>query len=442
MKFKEQDIPTNALKELGLHDGKKDILSAEVKKQLLSGSLTDFVQLKNIPVNGENISIDAKLSLRGKPDGSTSLLIHPIYSKKQEHSMLSTEENELFQKEGVHAKKTSAYGTLQDHGSARYKFEEKGQPSYYVRLAKPNGDTFEIWGKDLERALKDSKHEIGDKIQLNFNGSENVRVEVPNYNEEGKKEGTKWVDTVRNNWEVTDFVEEKKKEKTFLFEYDDETKSFVGVDADDIVVPETVNGMHLTPEQKREFKEGNVVTFPDDTTIQASPAKKNGIISNKRLLIASVLFDGGISFAMYHIIKAIANKFNESKKLEKEYARGYLEALNKMKGDLQKKQAQYPNNKEITRDLNILGKEISAVTAQNPKAVDLNNKNVNEMKQKVNDPELDDNALRVEKEEAHDHKVKESETNELKQEQHIDTFESTVKTEQSEEPTISTGFKR
>lgn len=400
MKFQEQDIPVNSLKELGLHDGKTNLLPLEIKEQLLRGHLTDFIQLKNISLNkDEKINIDAKLSLRQKADGATSLLIHPIYSKKQDHALLSSEENQLFQKDGIHTKRAAAHGILTDHGSARYQFEEKGQPSYFVRLAKPNGDTFEIWGKDLQRALQESKHEIGDNIQLNFVEAKSVSVEVPKYNKSGEKEGTEWVNTVRNTWEVSDYKEELKKEKTLLFEYDEDTKSFVGVDADDILVPEAVNGMHLTPQQKREFKDGKVVTLPDDTQIQVSPASKNNMSSNRKWLIASVLLDGGISFVMYHILKALHDKVVQNNKaLEKEYNRGYLDALNKVKADLEKKQSQYPDNKEIARDLDILGKEISTVNVQQVNAVDINDKNVNDIKAKVNDPELDDNALREQKE--------------------------------------------
>lgn len=416
MKFQEKDIPTQALQELGLHNGIKDSLNPDIKKQLLNGSLTDFVQLKNIPVNGKNISLDAKLSLRAKADGSTSLLIHPIYSKKQEHNMLSTEENLLFQKEGVHSKKVAAYGIIVDYGKDFYQFDKTNKESFFIRLQKNNGENVDIWGADLERALIDSKKKIGDKVQLENLGTQQVKVNAIKRDEQGNVIGEEYITAHKNEWLIKDYKEQEKSEKTLLFEYDEETKSFIGVDADEILVPDTINGMHLSEEQKREFKDGKIVTLPDNTAIQASPAQKNGLISNKRILIASVLLDGGISFAMYHIMKGLFNKFNESKKLEKEYAKGYLEALNKMKADLQKKQAQYPNSKEITRDLNILQREISEVSIQNPKAVDIN-KNVNEIKQKVNDPELDDNALRVEKEEKHKNEMKQEDEKEIDKQQ-------------------------
>src|SRR5690606_28702730 len=141
--------------------------------------------LKNIQVNNEKINIDAKLSLREKQDGTKALLIHPIYAKKQEHPLLTKEENQLFEQKGTHAKKVSAYGTIVDFGRDYYQFNKDNKESFFVRLQKDNGQTTDIWGVDLERALNESKKEIGDKVQLDFKGSEQVKFEANKLDENG-----------------------------------------------------------------------------------------------------------------------------------------------------------------------------------------------------------------------------------------------------------------
>src|SRR5690606_33955698 len=104
--------------------------------------------------------------------------------------------------------------------------------------------------------------------------------------------------------------------------------------------------------QKREFKEGKAVSLSDGTEIQASPASKNGIRSNKRFLIASLLLDGGISFLIYQAVNAIMKRGQAQKQKENEYSKGYLDALKKVQIDLERKQAKYPNDKSFTDDLN------------------------------------------------------------------------------------------
>lgn len=434
MRFQENDMPVKDLQAIGLHDGKNSLLSEDVKTSLLKGELTDFISLKNIQVNNEKINIDAKLSLRQKEDGTKALLIHPIYAKKQNHPLLTTEENQLFEQKGTHSKKVSAYGTIVDFGKDYYQFNKDNKESFFVRLQKDNGQTTDIWGVDLERALIESKKTIGDKVQLDFKGSEQVKVEANKLDENGKVIGKEDILTNRNTWDIKDYSEQKKNDKTLLFEYDDETKSFVGVDSDALIVPETVNGQHLTPEQKREFKEGKAVTLPDDTMLQASPKDKNNLKSNRRFLIGSVLLDGGISFVMYHGLKSIFKNNKEVEQTQKDmYSKGYIDALNKVKADLQQKQSRYPNSKEISRDINILDKELSrsAVTLT-PKSQE---PSIDTMKAKVNDPELDDNALKQEKTETHS---KQETTAKTETEQNIQVERNT----QSEDTEQSTSYTR
>jgi len=338
MKFKEKDLPVKDLRALNLHDGKRDLLPEDVKKSLLNGDLTDFVALRDIPVNGKKISLDAKLSLREAPDGRKTLLVHPIYARKQEHPLLTEEENGLFEQKGTHAKKTAAYGTIIGFGRAPYRFEEGGGQSFFVRLQKDSGQRTEVWGAGLERAMEESKKAVGEKAQLEMKDAG-----------DGKK-----------TWEVRDYAEGDRHERTFLFEYDRETKSFVGVDAEKITVPETLDGQQLTPEQKRDFREGRPIAMPDGTSAQASPKEKNGIRSNRRMLIASVLLDGGISFLLYHAIKALVKNRKTAEQKERDvYSKGYLDAINKVRADLQKRLQLHPKDRQAARDIAILDGELA-----------------------------------------------------------------------------------
>lgn len=64
---------------------------------------------------------------------------------------------------------------------------------------------------------------------------------------------------------------------------------------------EEINGMPLTEEQKRRYKEGKELSLPDGTSVQASPASKDLIRSDKNLLILSMVLDGGLSYMLYRV---------------------------------------------------------------------------------------------------------------------------------------------
>jgi putative DNA primase/helicase len=85
-------------------------------------------------------------------------------------------------------------GRLVDHGPARYQHKPNQQMSYYVRIETPQGDR-EIWGVDLERAVRQSLTTpgIGDEVGLRAVGRDPVTVR------NGKGAGDP-VHTHRNQW--------------------------------------------------------------------------------------------------------------------------------------------------------------------------------------------------------------------------------------------------
>ena len=385
--YKTEQLPIKDLVALGLFKDEKVSLDDKQTEKLLKGHLTDFVKLEDLKIDGKKISLDAKLSLNKKKDGSIGLFIHPIYNEMKTHPHLSTEEaNQIAKEKKTFVKDVFAFGKIVDFGSAPYQNEKGNKESFFIKLEKANGEVKNVWGVDLKNALEESKHKIGDKIQLELQGKKTVQVDKNIINEKGEITGTTKIDAEINDWKIKDYQEENKKEKTFIYEYDDETKSFVAIDTDDVIELESVNGMKVTPEQAREFKEGRKVVLPDNTTVQASP--KDGVISNRNLLVFSVLFDGGISYLLITLAKIAADKASINLEKEKEYSKGYLEALQKVKADLLQKQKAYPNNKDISKDLDIVGKEINNVSGikveQEP--------SINTFKEKVNDPELKFNA--------------------------------------------------
>src|SRR5262249_19676616 len=60
--------------------------------------------------------------------------------------------------------RTLQVGRLVDHGAAPYLHDPSNASSYFVRIETPSGER-EIWGVDLQRALKDSltRPQIGDE---------------------------------------------------------------------------------------------------------------------------------------------------------------------------------------------------------------------------------------------------------------------------------------
>lgn len=392
-KFSLEELPQEDLKALGLLKNGQLTLDRESKDAILNGRVTSLLHLKDINVDGLQIkNLDAKLSLAKKDDGSIGLYVHPILKNRAEHPDLSPEENQAFLRGGTHAKQSAAYGTITGFGSAPYQFDKQNKTSYYIELEKDNGERSQIWGVDLERALNESKKGVGDVVQLEYLGKQPVRVEIDG----------RWEERERYTWNVNEFQPERKKEQIQVYEFDKETNSFVAIDSDDVLVPEEVNGMPLSEQQKVKLKKGQPVEMGDGTVVQASPAnvKNKFLHSNRRLLLASVLLDGGMSFALIKGVQLIANQLNKNNGQDLEYNKGYRDALAKVQADLERKTKEFPNNKEIVQDLNTVKAEYSRTATVNTYN-DAEEKSINQTKGVVNDPELDDNAARTQREDHH-----------------------------------------
>src|SRR5690606_1334425 len=95
-------------------------------------------------------------------------------------------------------------------------------------------------------------------------------------------------------------------------------------------------------------------------------------------------------------IQKLAKMQEENQKQQE--SQKYLAELQKLKGFLQSKAEQYPDNKQIITDLNIVGKEISNVQARSPE-YQVWEKNDETVRLKVNDRDVYEDASRKKEEE-------------------------------------------
>lgn len=159
------------------------------KIELLADNKGLYVLDKN-----SNIMIDAKRVLSPSDYSLMARRSGLKIQQKEKEVVLNTDNSKAY----------SLKGTLKNHGSANYQFEKDGKPSYFIEILKPNGTLKVIWGIDLERALSASGYEVGDKIQLNYNGFNEVQIQVPVKDAQGNT--THYEDKIvkRNDWDISE----------------------------------------------------------------------------------------------------------------------------------------------------------------------------------------------------------------------------------------------
>lgn len=93
-------------------------------------------------------------------------------------------------------------GRLLDHGRDAYRHDPKREPSYFVELETSQGRR-EIWGRDLERAVKESltQPKVGDEVILQRLGQEPVTIKRPEKQSDGALRERE-VEVFRNRWRI------------------------------------------------------------------------------------------------------------------------------------------------------------------------------------------------------------------------------------------------
>lgn len=56
--------------------------------------------------------------------------------------------------------------TIKDFGSAPYKFDSKGKPSFFVAMESSKGETLDYWAKSLEQQINSKDIKRGDKVSF------------------------------------------------------------------------------------------------------------------------------------------------------------------------------------------------------------------------------------------------------------------------------------
>jgi len=94
-------------------------------------------------------------------------------------------------------------GVLLEHGKAPHQHDPEQDPSYFVRLRINRGGEREIWGVDLERAIRQSLTavQIGDRVGLRAVSREDFTLTKQQPDEHGRLKPAQ-VDAHRNRWVI------------------------------------------------------------------------------------------------------------------------------------------------------------------------------------------------------------------------------------------------
>jgi hypothetical protein len=157
------------------------------------------------------------------------------------------------------------------------------------------------------------------------------------------------------------YVDKNGNVRTEIIAYDKDTKQFMSYDPRAVKAPEAINDQKLTSEQKRKYKEGEMVELPDGTQFQFSTTDRKGIRSNQNGLVLSVLLDGGLS---YLLLTGIGRMLGRKSGEEQSYSKGYQDALQKVQKQIERRIALNPNDKDALSDRNNVREEMSKVGTQ------------------------------------------------------------------------------
>src|SRR5690606_7584159 len=117
------------------------------------------------------------------------------------------------------------------------------------------------------------------------------------------------------------------KKKSWVIEYDPETREFIATDPAKVKVPAKINGEKLSELQKEQYRNGDVVQLSDGTRLQRRASSRSGVTSNRDALMYSLILDGGIS---YMLLRGLRNLFGNKSSQKDAYTEGYQRAVQDM----------------------------------------------------------------------------------------------------------------
>jgi hypothetical protein len=130
-------------------------------------------------------------------------------------------------------------------------------------------------------------------------------------------------------WKQLDDPEQGKKE--VVIEFDQETREFVTTDTKRVLVPDFVNSEELTPAQKEAYRKGMEVRLSDGTAFRYTGTQREGMVSNRVAIIASIVFDGGISYLLFEGLKSLSGKQHRLNSDNRKFSEGYETAMAELK---------------------------------------------------------------------------------------------------------------
>lgn len=269
------------------------------------------------------------------------------------------------------------YGNITHIGTDYFNKNLENEMTTFVEIENERGKTI-FFGNKLDESLNNFK--VGDKVQIIQSGVEKTILQIGNENSE---ELSKY----DNLFIIKPLNEKNKQFQSKIFELDKKDNTIKDIDTTKYEL-QNVNGHSISEKQLQLLRKGKELKLDDETIIQISPSANNDVklsASSKSLLILSIAVDGGLSFLIIKGIQKLA-KMREENQLQKESTRYQTELL-KLKAHLQSKSEQYPDNKAIISDLNIVNREISvsqpALSKNNSKVDERQNINL-----QVNDPDM------------------------------------------------------
>jgi len=141
-----------------------------------------------------NIMIDAKRVLSTSDYALMARRSGLKLPQKEKEVILNTDNSKAYSLKGI----------LKNHGAANYQFDKDGKPSYFIELLKPDGTLKMVWGIDLERAVAESGYQVGDTVQLNYKGFNEVQIQVPVKDAQGNTTHYEEKVVKRNDWEISE----------------------------------------------------------------------------------------------------------------------------------------------------------------------------------------------------------------------------------------------
>lgn len=142
-------------------------------------------------------------------------------------------------------------GVLLEHGKAKFNFDKDEKSNYYVKYRDDKGAEQITWGVGLEKAMKESKADIGQRVELKNLGPEPVVVLANVRDASGNVIGKKEIETHRNKWEVKAEAFRNQDPKEVVKAHPDLVNAYAVMRAGEIVAAQKFQA----PDDQKKFVE-------------------------------------------------------------------------------------------------------------------------------------------------------------------------------------------